>query len=188
MSTNNQLSPYAATPDTGVLANVSMASPSDMVEVARKSGSRLGKLAQARGYSDTPFHAGNQLSTNDVVGHILTIEHVAYANVPAVDNDGNPVYMVDANGVAILDDAGDPIQARKQFPVMTFHEAPGYWLNCGQIASAMIADWAADVGDDPTVDPMLPNLNQELEECGGVAINFQWKDGKNRRYVKVIVA
>lgn len=178
---------FDSVPSTGVFSNLSVSTPSDMIKIATSgAATRLGKLAQAHGFSDTPFHAGYQLSTNDVVGHVLTINTVGYANVPEEDNNGKPVYLRDNDGNIVVDENGEPVQRRKIFPVMTFKENPDYWLNCGQLASGMIADWAADVGDDPEVDPMLPNLNAELAEVD-VHVNFQWKDGKNRRYVKLIV-
>lgn len=126
--------------------------------------SRLAKNAHSHGNSDAVLHAGQQLKTADVVNHVLTIIAAQYAYVP--DESGN----------------------QKRYPVVVFGEAPDYWYNLGQLGSNLIADWCEEMGDDPDENPYLPNLNQELTDCGGVRVHFRMKHGKNRDYVAITVA
>lgn len=128
--------------------------------------SRLAKNAHTHGNSDAVLHAGTQLKTEDVVNHVLTIIAAQYAYVP---DDNNP-------------------SVQKRYPVVVFAEAPAYWYNLGQLGSNLIRDWAEEMGDNPDESPYLPNLNQELTDCGGVRVHFRWKQGKNRQYVAVTVA
>lgn len=130
----------------------------------RGSLSQLSAWAHEDGNSDAVLHAGQQLLTEHVVNHVLTIIAAQYAYVP--DENGN----------------------QKRYPVVVFAEAPNYWYNMGQLGSNLIRDWAAHVGDNPEENPYLPNLNQELTDCGGVRVHFRWKTGKNRPYVAITVA
>lgn len=130
--------------------------------------SRLARNAHEKGHSTSVLQAGDQLTTDEVVGKIWTIIAVAYAHVP----DEN-----DETGVS-----------QKMYPCVVFAEAPDHWYNLGQIAGDMVADWAIEMDDDKEESPNLPNVNAELAACGGVRVYMQWKNGKNRRYVRVTVA
>jgi len=162
---NNATGEVIDTPAKSPLDNLPTSSIDDFRRDAfRGNMSRLAKIAHEKGDSDVVLHAGDQLTTEQVVGHVLTIIAVQYAHVP--------------------DDNGE----QKMYPVAVFAEAPGYWYNLGQLATNMVADWAAELGDDPNEDPNLPLVNQELTDCGGVRVYFRWKQGKNRRYVSITVA
>lgn len=130
--------------------------------------SRLARNAHERGHSTSVLQAGDQLFTDEVVGKVWTIIAVSYAHIP----DEN-----DETGLS-----------KKMYPCVVFAEAPDRWYNLGQIASEMVVDWADEMGDNIEDAPNLPNVNAELAACGGVRIYMQWKDGKNRRYVRVTVA
>lgn len=125
---------------------------------------QLATWAHEDGNSDAVLHAGNQLKTEDVVNHVLTIMAVQYAHVP--DRDGS----------------------QKIYPVVVFSEAPSYWYNMGQLGSKLIEGWVNHVGDNPDENPYLPKLNQMLSDCGGVRVHFRWKQGKDRDYVAITVA
>lgn len=126
----------------------------------------LAKWAHEDGNTDAVLHAGQQLKTENVLNHVLTIITVQYAHVPGQD-DGQKLY-----------------------PVVVFAEAPEYWYNMGQLGSKLIADWCKHTGDDPMEDPYLPNLNQILAGSGGVRIHFRLKHSSrnNRDYVAITVA
>ena len=66
----------------------------------------LTRRSQRDGKTDTVMHVGEQIMSDMIVGHVLTIVRVGYASVPAVDNKGNPIYVTDANGVIIADKNG----------------------------------------------------------------------------------
>lgn len=135
-------------------------------------------LASLRaGTTDTLMHAGLQLTSEQVDGHVLTIIRVAYAVVPAVDMAGKPVY----------DETG--VQKKSRYPVCHFREAPGYWYNGGAMLEKNISAWCAEVGDDMS-DPNLPTLNTILGEIGGVRAYFTWKnkrDSSGQRYMNIIL-
>lgn len=130
--------------------------------------SRLARNAHEKGHSTSVLQAGDQLSTDEVVGKVWTIVAASYAHIP------------DEN-----DETG---MSKKLYPCVVFGEAPDRWYNLGQIAGEMVADWAIEMGDDVEDAPNLPNVNAELAACGGVRIYMQWKTGKNRRYIRVTVA
>lgn len=130
--------------------------------------SRLARNAHEKGHSTSVLQAGDQLTTDEIVGKVWTIIGVAYAHIP------------DEN-----DETG---MSKKMYPCVVFGEAPDRWYNLGQIAGEMVADWADEMGDDIEEAPNLPNVNAELASCGGVRIYMQWKQGKNRRYIRVTVA
>lgn len=130
--------------------------------------SRLARNAHEKGHSTSVLQAGDQLTTDEVVGKVWTIIAVSYAHIP----DEN-----DESGLS-----------QKAYPCCVFAEAPDRWYNLGQIAGEMIADWAVEMGEDPEESPNLPLTNAELASCGGIRIYMQWKQGKNRRYVRVTVA
>lgn len=130
--------------------------------------SRLARNAHEKGHSTSILQAGDQLTTDEIVGKVWTIIAVAYAHVP---DDKDPSGM-----------------SQKTYPCCVFGEAPNNWYNLGQIASEMVADWAVEMGDDPDESPNLPNVNAELATCGGIRIYMQWKQGKDRRYIRVTVA
>lgn len=130
--------------------------------------SRLARNAHEKGHSTAALQVGTQLSTDEVVGKVWTIIAVSYAHIP--------------------DENSETGYTDKLYPCVVFAEAPDYWYNLGQIASEMVADWAAEMEDDPEESPNLPNVNAELASCGGVRIYMQWKQGKNRRYIRVTVA
>ena len=150
----------------------------------------LTRRSQRDGKTDTVMHVGEQIKSDMIVGHVLTIIRVGHASVPATTNDGKPLYITDANGVTILDENGDPIQAVSTFPVCHFKEAPGCWYNGGKLLQDNIDSWADEVGDDPN-DFYLPKLNAALTEIGGIRAYFEWKDKKDnsgQRYVNMILA
>lgn len=154
-----------------------------------QSASRLVKRSRMTGKTDSIMHLGNQLTTNDVVGHVLTITRVGFASVPATDSDGNPLFETDDNGEIVMDVDGNSIQRMSVFPVCWFAEAPEWWYNGGQLLLENIREWADEVGDDIT-DFMLPKVNAELQECGGIRAYFTWKESKKagRKYVSMILA
>lgn len=130
--------------------------------------SRLARVAHEKGHSTSVLQAGDQLTTDEVVGKVWTIIAVSYAHVP---------------------DENDPSgMSKKMYPCCVFMEAPDRWYNLGQIAGEMVADWALEMEEDPEESPNLPNVNNELALCGGVRVYMQWKEGKNRKYVRVTVA
>lgn len=130
--------------------------------------SRLARNAHEKGHSTAVLQAGDQLTTDEVVGKVWTIIAASYAHVP---DDKDPTGM-----------------SQKMYPCCVFAEAPSHWYNLGQIASEMVADWAAEMGDDINESPNLPGVNAELAACGGVRIFMRWKQGKDRRYISVTVA
>ncbi len=130
--------------------------------------SRLARNAHEKGHSTSVLQAGDQLTTDEVVGKVWTIIAVSYAHIP----DEN-----DETGLS-----------QKMYPCVVFAEAPDRWYNLGQIAGEMVADWAVEMGENPEESPNLPLTNAELAQCGGIRIYMQWKQGKNRRYIRVTVA
>lgn len=145
------------------------------------TGSRLTNAARNAGKTDTVLHLGNQIKTEDVINHVLTISHVGYAYAPMKDPAGNPVFDSDVDGVAV--------QKMSRFPVCHFTEAPGWWYNGGKMLDGIISAWADEMGEDPTSDN-LPLINAELEACGGVKAFFAWKDKRDnsgQRYVNIIL-
>lgn len=150
----------------------------------------LTRRSQRDGKTDTVMHVGEQIKTDMIVGHVLTIIRVGHAAVPATDAKGNPLYVTDSNGVVEVDTDGNPVQAISIFPVCHFVEAPGCWYNGGKLLQDNIDSWADEVGDDPT-DFYLPKLNAVLSEIGGIRAFFDWKDkkdGSGQRYVNMILA
>lgn len=151
---------------------------------------RLTARSQRDGKSDTVMHVGEQIKSDMIVGHALTIIRVGHAAVPATDNAGKPIYVTDENGVLETDSNGDPVQAISVFPVCHFKEAPGCWYNGGKLLQDNIDSWADECGDDPN-DFYLPKLNAVLAEIGGIRAFFDWKDkkdGSGQRYVNMILA
>lgn len=150
----------------------------------------LTRRSQRDGKTDTVMHAGQQIKSDMIVGHVLTIIRVGHAAVPATDNQGKPVYLTDENGVLATDTYGEPIQGVSVFPVCHFKEAPGCWYNGGKLLQDNIDSWADECGDNPD-DFYLPKVNAVLEEIGGVRAYFEWKDkkdGSGQRYVNMILA
>ncbi len=150
----------------------------------------LTRRSQKDGKTDTVMHVGEQIKSDMIVGHVLTIVRVGHAAVPATDNTGKPLYVTDANGVVETDADGNPVQGISTFPVCHFKEAPGCWYNGGKLLQDNIDSWADEVGDDPN-DFYLPKLNAVLEEIGGIRAYFEWKDkkdGSGQRYVNMILA
>lgn len=150
----------------------------------------LTRRSQKDGKTDTVMHVGEQIKTEMIVGHVLTIIRVGHAAVPATDNKGNPIYVTDENGAVITNENGEPMQAVSVFPVCHFKEAPGCWYNGGTLLQDNIVSWADEVGDDPD-DFYLPKLNAVLSEIGGIRAYFEWKDkkdGSGQRYVNMILA
>lgn len=137
----------------------------------------LTRASQRAGMSDTIMHIGEQLTSEMVVDHVLTIIRVSFVTVPRTEN-----------GKVVVGANGEPEYA--QFPVCHFAEAPGYWYNGGRMLLNNIRVWAAEVGEDLS-DPSLPKLNQALTELGGIRAFFCWKDkrdGSGQRYVNIILA
>lgn len=130
--------------------------------------SRLARIAHEKGHSTSVLQAGDQLTTDEVVGKVWTIIAVSYAHVP--------------------DENDETRMTQKLYPCCVFAEAPERWYNLGQIAGDMVADWAKEMGDEIEDAPNLPAVNAELASCGGVRVYMQWKQGKNRRYVRLTVA
>ncbi len=129
------------------------------------------------GNTDILFHVGQQLRSEDVVNHILTIIRVAFASITRM-KDGQPV--TNESGEIIVD----------RYPVCHFSEAPGFWYNGGSMLKKNIESWAKEVGDDMS-DPYLPRVNAVLSEVGGVRAFFAWKnkqDNSGQRYVNIILA
>lgn len=150
----------------------------------------LTKRSQRDGKTDTVMHVGEQIKSDMIVGHVLTITRVGHAAVPATDNNGRPIYSKDENGNVETDDNGEPIQLVSVFPVCHFKEAPGCWYNGGKLLQDNIESWADEVGDDPD-DFYLPKLNKALSEVGGIRAYFEWKDkrdGSGQRYVNMILS
>ena len=157
-------------------ASALISKPSKYTERARKSGK-----------TDSVGHIGIQLSTEDIVDKVLTIDSVCRASVPLTDENGNPVPLVDDNGAIVMDSNGEIVYATQVYPIITFAEAPGYWYNGGTLLAGVLPEWADESGDD--VDSMsYPLLNADLKEIGGIPVYFCWKQGKNRRYVNMILA
>lgn len=145
------------------------------------------EIARRNSMTDSAGHIGKQLSTEDIVGHVLHIDTVCRASVPVVDANGNPVPAVDANGAIILDENGEFLPATSIYPIITFTEAPGYWYNGGKLLADVLPLWAAESGDDE--DSMnYPKLNADLADIGGIPVYFEWKQGKKFRYVNMILA
>lgn len=168
MSTNNEL----VTVNPGAIF---AAMPTASIEDFRKEAlsiaesgavNYLTKRSQRDGKTDTVMHVGEQITSDMIVGHVLTIVRVGYAAVPS-----------DNNGVS-------------RFPVCHFAEAPGCWYNGGKLLQDNIDSWADEVGDDPD-DFLLPKLNAALSEVGGIRAYFEWKDkkdGSGQRYVNMILS
>lgn len=167
---------------TGILSNLSTISLADFQnESYTSSGNRLSNAARNAGRTDTVLHVGNQIQTGDVIGHVLTIVHVGYATAPAKDNNGNPIFDTDVDGVAV--------QKMSRFPVCHFKEAPGWWYNGGKMLDGIIEAWKEEMEEEEGNDN-LPRINAELEACGGVQAYFAWKDKRDnsgQRYVNIIL-
>lgn len=150
----------------------------------------LTRRSQLDGKTDTVMHIGEQITSDMIVGHALTIVRVGHAAVPATDGTGKPVYVTDSNGNVKTDDNGEPVQAVSVFPVCHFKEAPGCWYNGGRLLQDNIISWADQCGDDPN-DFYLPKINAVISEIGGLRAYFEWKnkkDGSGQRYVNIIFA
>lgn len=150
----------------------------------------LTKRSQRDGKTDTVMHVGEQITSDMIVGHVLTIIRVGHAAVPATDKKGKPVYVTDESGNIVTNENGEPVQAISVFPVCHFKEAPGCWYNGGKLLQDNIDSWADEVGDDPN-DFYLPKLNAALAEVGGIHAYFGWKDkrdGSGQRYVNMILS
>ena len=150
----------------------------------------LTRRSQRDGKTDTVMHIGEQITSDMIVGHVLTIVRVGHASVPAVDNSGKPIFVTDTNGKQIVNEDGEPIQAVSVFPVCHFKEAPGCWYNGGKLLQDNIDSWADETGDD-SGDFYMPKLNAVLEEIGGIRAYFEWKnkkDGSGQKYVNMILA
>jgi len=161
-----------------ILGSIPTASLADFQrDVFSSTPNRLTLASQRKGTTDTLMHVGQQLKSEDVANHILTIIRVAYASIPATDNSGKPIY--DENGN----------QRVASYPVCHFAEAPGYWYNGGAMLKKNIDAWAEEVGDDQS-DPNLPTLNSVLVEIGGIRAYFGWKDkrdGSGQKYMNIIL-
>jgi len=170
----------AASPLTGsaILGTIPTTSLADFqTSVYAATPNRFTLASMRKGTTDTLMHIGNQLKSEDVANHVLTIIRVAYASIPATDISGNPVY--DENGN----------QRTATYPVCHFAEAPGYWYNGGAMLKKNIDVWADEVGDDQS-DPNLPILNAELATMGGIRAFFAWKnkrDASGQRYMNIIL-
>ena len=162
----------------GVLSTLPTADLSQFQEESFNLTPNRFTLASMRsGVTDTVMHVGQQLKSEDVANHILTIVRVAFASIPATDNEGRP----------ICDENGE--QRNAVYPVAHFAEAPGYWYNGGAMLKKNIEVWAREVGDDMS-DPNLPNLNRAIAEIGGIRAYFGWKekrDGSGQRYMNMIL-
>ena len=160
------------------LAAIPEASLSDFQEqVFNLTPNRLTQASLRAGTTDTLMHVGMQLTTEQVVNHILTIVRVAFAAIPKT-----------VDGVPVTNDAGEVII--ETYPVCHFAEAPGYWYNGGSMLKKNIEAWAREVGDSME-DPNLPLVNQTLSEIGGVRAFFGWKnkrDSSGQKYVNIILA
>ncbi len=146
-------------------------------DVFSSTPNRLTLSAQRKGVTDTLMHIGQQLKSEDVANHVLTIIRVAYATIPAVDMNNNPIYGEDGK------------QKNAVYPVCHFAEAPGYWYNGGTMLKKIIEAWAEEVGDDQS-DPNLPTVNAEIASLGGVRAYFDWKkkrDHSGQRYMNMIL-
>lgn len=144
--------------------------------------------SQRDGKVDSVGHIGHQLSTDDVVGHVLTIDSVCRAIVPLFDKSNNPIWETDENGALKTDADGNFVQATSIYPIVTFAEAPGYWYNGGTLLAGVLPGWAEEAGDEP--DSMTyPLLNADLAEIGGIPCYFEWKQGRaGNKYVNMILA
>lgn len=186
--TNNTNMNALTVPDTHALDNLPA---QDLMQFRRESllrtPSKYTKRAQINGHTDTVGHIGIQLSTNDIVGKVLTINSLCRAEVPLLDRNGNPVPAVFEDGTTRVDDNGEIVYETSVFPIVTFTEAPGYWYNGGTMLSNVIADWCEESGDEPD-SFTFPKLNADLQEIGGIPVYFQWKQGKNNTYVNMILA
>lgn len=188
MATNNSNINALTVPDTHALDNIST---QDLTMFRRESllrePSKYTKRAQINGHTDTVGHIGIQLSTNDVVGKVLTINSLCRAEVPTLDRNGNPVPAMFDDGTTKVDENGEIVYETSIFPIVTFAEAPGYWYNGGTMLSNVINDWIMESGDEPD-SFTFPKLNADLEAIGGIPVYFQWKQGKNNTYVNMILA
>lgn len=175
-------------PATHALDNVQTQSVAEFRSRAMVTTSnKYTQIARANNMTDSVGHIGKQLSTEDIVGHVLHIDTICRASVPKVDANGNPVPMVDANGAIVVDENGEFVPATTIYPIITFSEAPGYWYNGGKLLANVLPLWAAESGDGP--DSMnYPKLNADLAEIGGIPVYFEWKQGKQYKYVNMILA
>lgn len=157
---------------------------------------RLSLRSQRDGKTDTVMHAGNQITSSMLVGHVMTITRVGFASVPTTDNSGNPVYLTNKDGELLADKAGNAIPKMSTFPVCHFKEAPGCWYNGGKLLFENVISWADECGEEVDdygypLNPNLPKINAELEAIGGIQAYFEWKDkkdGSGQRYVNIIFA
>lgn len=160
----------------GTLPTISL--ESFQSQVFNSASGPLAAISAQNGANDTIMHIGNQLKSEDVNGHVLTIIRVGLATLPATDISGNPIY--DENGN----------QKTARYPVAHFKEAPGYWYNGGALLMRNIEIWAAAFGDDIN-DPNLPKINAILAENDGQLAYFQWKnkrDHSGQKYMNIIFA
>ena len=183
MANNNALS----VPSTHALDNLPAV---DLLSIRREAllttPNKYVQAARVAGLVDSAGHLGIQLSTDDVVNHILTIDSVCRATAPDSDDNGNPVPMVDDNGAIVMDENGEIAYRSSVYPIVTFAEAPGYWYNGGKLMAGVLDEWARMSGDD--ADSMTyPLLNADLAEIGGIRVFFTWKQGRNRRYVNMVL-
>lgn len=189
MSTNIN-SNAMSVPATHALDNLSTISVAEFRAKALVSTpSRYTERARRAGKTDSVGHIGIQLSTDDIVDHVLTINSVCRASTPVLDDNDNPVPLTDDNGAIVMDENGEIVYATQIYPIITFAEAPGYWYNGGSLLAGVLPEWAEESGDDPN-SMNYPNLNADLAsmESGGIPVYFCWKQGKKRRYVNMILA
>lgn len=123
---------------------------------------------QRDGKTDTAMHIGNQLKSEDIVGHVLTIVRVGFAHFK--DKDDGLI---------------------KRVPVLHFKEAPGYWYNAaGVMFKGAIETLCRETNCDIEND-MLPELNDAISQLpnAGLRAFFSWKDKRDnsgQRYVNII--
>lgn len=185
MANNNSTS--LSVPSTHALDNL----PSvDLLSIRRdallSTPNKYVQAARAAGLVDSAGHLGIQLSTDDVVNHILTIDSVCRAMSPDLDDNNNPVPLTDENGAIVVDENGDIVYRSSIYPIVTFAEAPGYWYNGGKLMAGVLDEWARLSGDDPN-SMTYPLLNADLAEIGGIRVFLTWKQGRNRRYVNMVL-
>lgn len=154
---------------TGVLSSLpTMDLASFQESVFNQPINWLTKSLQREGKTDTIMHIGNQLASDDIVGHVLTIIRIGFAHFKDKQT-GN----IDRN------------------PVLHFKEARGYWYNAsGVMFKGAIETLCAETNCDINND-MLPELNEAISKLpdGGIRAYFTWKDkndGSGQRYVNII--
>ncbi len=176
---NGEVLPVVSQTGSALLGSMPTTSLADFQRDAfMATPNRFAQISARKGVSDSVMHIGNQLRSEDIADHVLTIVRVAFATIPAMDISGHPIY--DENGN----------QKTATYPVAHFAEAPGYWYNGGTMLRKNIEAWAEDMGEDLS-DPNLPVLNAALAECGGVRAFFTWKnkrDSSGQKYMSMIFA